>query len=76
MKTTSIDKYMYLSNLRNTNTDLFYRLLIDNMRVSGHPPVSLPRLKLLRLSSNVTYCSAKWGYVDPWLHQSDRWGLT
>lgn len=31
-KTTSIDKYMYLSNLRNTNTDLFYRLLIDNMR--------------------------------------------
>ncbi|RPB18621.1 hypothetical protein L211DRAFT_901793 [Terfezia boudieri ATCC MYA-4762] len=32
MKTTSIDKYMYLSNLRNTNTDLFYRLLIDNMR--------------------------------------------
>ncbi|KAI5804247.1 hypothetical protein DFH27DRAFT_480832 [Peziza echinospora] len=31
-KTTSIDKYMYLSNLRNTNTDLFYRLLIDNMK--------------------------------------------
>lgn len=32
-KTTSIDKYMYLSNLRNTNTDLFYRLLIDHMKV-------------------------------------------
>ncbi|KAF8464875.1 hypothetical protein BDZ91DRAFT_795375 [Kalaharituber pfeilii] len=31
-KTTTIDKYMYLSNLRNTNTDLFYRLLIDNMK--------------------------------------------
>jgi hypothetical protein len=33
-KTTSIDKYMYLANLRNSNVDLFYRLLIDNMPVS------------------------------------------
>ena len=44
-KTTSIDKYMYLSNLRNTNTDLFYRLLIDNMKVCSLsiPPRCCPR---------------------------------
>lgn len=28
---TNIDKYMYLSSLKATNTDLFYRLLIDNV---------------------------------------------
>lgn len=33
MKSTAIDKYSYLSNLRNTNVNLFYRLLIDNMKV-------------------------------------------
>lgn len=31
-KSNPIDKYMYLSNLRNTNVNLFYRLLMDNMR--------------------------------------------
>ncbi|KAI5836779.1 hypothetical protein DFP73DRAFT_570568 [Morchella snyderi] len=31
-KTNTIDKYTYLSNLRNTNTNLFYRLLMDNMK--------------------------------------------
>lgn len=34
LKGTPIDRYSYLSNLRNTNCNLFYRLLIDNMRVS------------------------------------------
>lgn len=29
---TSIDKYLYLSSLKDQNTDLFYRLLIDNVR--------------------------------------------
>jgi malate dehydrogenase (oxaloacetate-decarboxylating)(NADP+) len=29
---TNIDKYMYLSTIKATNTDLFYRLLIDNVR--------------------------------------------
>jgi len=29
---TNIDKYMYLSNLKATNVDLFYRLLMDNIR--------------------------------------------
>ncbi|KUJ19977.1 NADP-dependent malic enzyme [Mollisia scopiformis] len=29
-KTTSIEKYIYLSNLRNANSHLFYRLLLDN----------------------------------------------
>lgn len=38
-KTTSIDKYMYLANLRNSNVDLFYRLLIDNMPVSFLRPL-------------------------------------
>lgn len=33
-KSNPIDKYMYLSNLRNTNVNLFYRLLMDNMKVS------------------------------------------
>lgn len=28
---TGIDKYMYLSSLKATNLDLFYRLLIDNL---------------------------------------------
>ncbi|KXJ92751.1 NADP-dependent malic enzyme [Microdochium bolleyi] len=29
---TPIDKYLYLSNLKNQNLDLFYRVLIDNVR--------------------------------------------
>lgn len=29
-KSSPIEKYIYLSSLRNTNTHLFYRLLIDN----------------------------------------------
>lgn len=29
-RTTAIDKYLYLSSIKSTNTDLFYRLLIDN----------------------------------------------
>ncbi|KAM5342562.1 hypothetical protein ACJ41O_013528 [Fusarium nematophilum] len=29
---TPIDKYLYLSSLKDQNTDLFYRLLIDNVR--------------------------------------------
>jgi len=32
LKSTAIDRYSYLSNLRNSNVNLFYRLLIDNMR--------------------------------------------
>lgn len=32
LKSTAIDKYSYLSNLRNTNSGLFYRLLIDHMK--------------------------------------------
>jgi malate dehydrogenase (oxaloacetate-decarboxylating)(NADP+) len=28
---TNIDKYLYLSTLKQNNTDLFYRLLIDNV---------------------------------------------
>ncbi|RDW59893.1 hypothetical protein BP6252_12980 [Coleophoma cylindrospora] len=30
-RSTNIDKYLYLSSLKSTNTDLFYRLLIDNV---------------------------------------------
>ena len=33
LKSSAIDKYSYLSNLRNTNAGLFYRLLIDHMKV-------------------------------------------
>jgi hypothetical protein len=32
-KTTPIEKYIYLSNLRNTNTHLFYRLVLENFTV-------------------------------------------
>ncbi|KAK8001428.1 malic enzyme [Apiospora marii] len=31
-RSTPIDKYLYLSSLKDTNTDLFYRVLIDNVR--------------------------------------------
>ena len=30
-RSTNIDKYLYLSSLKANNTDLFYRLLIDNV---------------------------------------------
>ena len=29
---TNIDKYLYLSHLKDQNIDLFYRLLMDNIR--------------------------------------------
>ena len=29
---TNIDRYLYLSSIKDQNTDLFYRLLIDNAR--------------------------------------------
>ncbi|KAH8173965.1 malic enzyme, NAD binding domain-containing protein [Sarocladium implicatum] len=29
---TNIDKYLYLSSIKSSNLDLFYRLLMDNMR--------------------------------------------
>jgi malate dehydrogenase (oxaloacetate-decarboxylating)(NADP+) len=29
---TNVDKYLYLSSLKNQNIDLFYRVLIDNVR--------------------------------------------
>jgi len=32
LKTTPIDKYLYLSNLRNTDVHLFYRLVVDHMK--------------------------------------------
>lgn len=31
-KTKNIDKYLYLSGLRNTNVHLFYRLLVDHIK--------------------------------------------
>ena len=33
-KKTPIEKYIYLSNLRNTNVHLFYRLVMNNLTVS------------------------------------------
>jgi malate dehydrogenase (oxaloacetate-decarboxylating)(NADP+) len=33
MKKTNIEKYQYLSVLRNTNVHLFYRLLSNNVKV-------------------------------------------
>lgn len=32
-KTTPIEKYIYLSNLRNSNVHLFYRLVLTNFTV-------------------------------------------
>ena len=32
LKTTAIDKYLYLSNLRSTNVHLFYRLVVDHVK--------------------------------------------
>lgn len=34
-KKTDIEKYQYLSVLRNTNVHLFYRLLSENVKVSN-----------------------------------------
>lgn len=31
-KTDDLDKYEYLVNLRNANRDLFYRVVMDNVR--------------------------------------------
>lgn len=31
-RSTSIDKYLYLSSIKQNNTDLFYRLMIDNVQ--------------------------------------------
>ena len=31
-RSTNVDKYLYLSSIKATNTDLFYRLVMDNMR--------------------------------------------
>jgi hypothetical protein len=43
MKKTPIEKYQYLSVLRNTNVHLFYRLLSNNIKVCSHQKVRLPR---------------------------------
>jgi malate dehydrogenase (oxaloacetate-decarboxylating)(NADP+) len=31
-RSTNVDKYLYLSSLKDQNVDLFYRVLIDNVR--------------------------------------------
>lgn len=36
MKKTNIEKYQYLSVLRNTNVHLFYRLLSNNVKVCSN----------------------------------------
>lgn len=38
-KQTPIQKYRYLSNLRYSNVNLFYRLLANNVKVSRSQPV-------------------------------------
>ena len=43
MKKTNIEKYQYLSVLRNTNVHLFYRLLSNNIKVCLIERVGMPR---------------------------------
>jgi malate dehydrogenase (oxaloacetate-decarboxylating)(NADP+) len=43
MKKTNIEKYQYLSVLRNTNVHLFYRLLSNNVKVRLIKRVGMPR---------------------------------
>jgi hypothetical protein len=43
MKKTNIEKYQYLSVLRNTNVHLFYRLLSNNVKVCSSQRVGTPR---------------------------------
>jgi malate dehydrogenase (oxaloacetate-decarboxylating)(NADP+) len=43
MKKTNIEKYQYLSVLRNTNVHLFYRLLSNNVKVCLNQRVGTPR---------------------------------
>lgn len=42
-KQTPIEKYQYLSVLRNTNVHLFYRLLSNNIKVGRSSRAGLPR---------------------------------
>jgi len=50
MKKTPIEKYQYLSVLRNTNVHLFYRLLSNNIKVC---PCQMPKCQEVR-SDNIT----------------------
>lgn len=43
MKKTPIEKYQYLSVLRNTNVHLFYRLLSNNIKVCSSQAARSPR---------------------------------
>ena len=43
MKQTNIEKYQYLSVMRNTNVHLFYRLLSNNVKVCLNQRVGMPR---------------------------------
>lgn len=64
-KTTPIEKYIYLSNLRNSNVHLFYRLVLDNFTV----------FKGI-LCEHVTILTD--GYTDPYapdLHSGGRRGM-
>lgn len=35
LKSTPIEKYLYLSTLRKNNVHLFYRLVVDHLKVGG-----------------------------------------
>lgn len=53
---TDIEKYQYLSVLRNTNVHLFYRLLAKNIKVRYRDRLAPPRHCLFLLHANT--CSA------------------
>lgn len=60
---TNIDKYLYLSDLKANNTDLFYRLLIDNVELLM-PLVYTPTIGDVCLQYSTLYTKPEALYIS------------
>jgi malate dehydrogenase (oxaloacetate-decarboxylating)(NADP+) len=60
---TSIDKYLYLSSLKQNNTDLFYRLLMDNVAMMM-PLVYTPTIGDVCLQYSTLYTHPEALYIS------------
>ncbi|KAF7956792.1 hypothetical protein EAE96_004119 [Botrytis aclada] len=62
-RATPIDKYLYLSNIKAQNTDLFYRLLIDNI-ATLMPLVYTPTIGDICLQYSTLYTRPEALYIS------------
>jgi malate dehydrogenase (oxaloacetate-decarboxylating)(NADP+) len=62
-RTINIDKYLYLSSLKATNTDLFYRLLVDNVE-QLMPLVYTPTISDICLRYSMPYTCPEALYIS------------